>query len=102
MAAGTKIIRSLSSPAAPKAVEARLAEATAADLSGTSSVGLGLLISRSGKGGKDRSTEGAGGKGSGCVGKNGSVMWERDGGMEGLDGGRTFCSSVSTLSGEAF
>ncbi|CAM9197469.1 unnamed protein product [Hapterophycus canaliculatus] len=102
VAARTNIMKSLSSPAAPKAVEARLAEATAAELSGISSVGVGLLIgNNNNSGGKDKSTRGTGGRTSTRGGKN-SIGWKNDGGMEGPDGGRTLCSSLSTLSGEVF
>ncbi|CAM9499246.1 unnamed protein product [Scytosiphon promiscuus] len=102
VAAGTNIIRSLSSPAAAKAVEERLAESTASENFGGPSVGLGLFIGKSSSCNRQRSSGGTGRKGSTCLVKNGSTVWEKDGSVGGPDGGRTFCSSVSTLSGEAF
>lgn len=35
-------------------------------------------------------------------GLSNSIVWDRDSGEDGIDGGPTLCSSVSTLSGEAF
>lgn len=72
-------------------------------MAGVSSDGLGLFIGRNSGGDRDEGTRGvAGGKGSTSVGQNSAVVLGPGGGMEGPDGGRTLCSSVSTLSGEAF
>ncbi|CAM9614464.1 unnamed protein product, partial [Ectocarpus sp. 12 AP-2014] len=103
-AAGTNFVRNCGPSVAMGAIEGQPVAATAAKPSSNSAVGEDLFVGNSGRMhcGSDGRISGIGLAGLGPVVGSNSVVWDSKGVVGDLDGGPTMCSSVSTLSGEAF
>ncbi|CAM9594842.1 unnamed protein product [Ectocarpus sp. 13 AM-2016] len=103
-AAGTNVVRNCGPSVAMGAIKGQPVAAKAARPSSNSAVGEDLFVGNSGRMhcGSDGRVSGIGSAGLGPVVGSNSVVWESKDGVGELDGGPTMCSSVSTLSGEAF
>lgn len=103
-AAGTNFERSCVPSVAMGATKGQPVAAIAAKPSANSAVGQDLFVGNNGRMhcGTDGRVSGIESAGMGAVVGSSSVAWDSKGGVGGLDGGPTMCSSVSTLSGEAF
>lgn len=103
-AAGTHFVRNCGPSVAMGAAKGQPVAPIAARPSAISTAGEDLFVGNSGRMhcGTDGRVSGRGSARLGPVVGSNSVVWDSKGGVGELDGGPTMCSSVSTLSGEAF
>ncbi|CAM9962775.1 unnamed protein product, partial [Ectocarpus sp. 8 AP-2014] len=103
-AAGTNFVRNCGPSVAMGATNGQPVAPIAARPSANSAAGEDLFVGNSGRMhcGTNGVVSGIGSAGLRPVVGSNSVVWDSKGGVGELDGGPTMCSSMSTLSGEAF